>query len=74
LAEPGFRNWVFPYQKKNFQYKNAKSLRFYKTIQIKDIPCNKKKLQLFIIPHVSISKSPLIKVFAPAQLVLYFSK
>jgi hypothetical protein len=33
-----------------------------------------KKLQLFIIPHVSISKSSLIKVFAPEQLVLYFNK
>ena len=44
----------------------------YKTIQIKDTPCNKKILQLFIISHAFVSRSPLIKVFACArtQLVL----
>jgi len=42
----------------------------YKTIQIKDTPCNKKILQLFIISYGSISKFPLVKVFAPERLIL----
>ena len=61
-------------KKKNFQYKNANGPRCNKTILIKGVPCTKKKLQLSIISHVSITKSPLTKVSAPERLVLCFNK
>ena len=67
------QNFFSHIKRKNFQYKNTKSSQCYKTIKIFNKVFHAiKKLQLFIISHAFVSRSPLIKVFACArtQLVL----